>query len=532
MNSQHIVHGGFPTDAVKTLLPILIALVLIGITAQDLAKFVWKTPENSYAPWLLLTSLVLLVYHALKFNWREQNPSARSRYLALFFLTLGAPGFALGHALQLDIVTATSNLLLIAGVVTWAGGVQALQKLRFPLVFSLLALPYPAYWVTSLTGPIKVLISQVTEFFFYHLGFPIARDGVILALGPYRLLVADACSGLNSLVFLVALGLLYMHFTGHRTRGHRLMLALLLPMLAIMANTVRVVSLAFITYYFGDSAGQSFLHNVAGLVLFASGFMGLLLADSLIRKIQGSAPDRSISPAFTGRKDWPRTSVLGSAMISSLLIGTVITSLLMKPTQYLAQTNPVPPLAQLIPEQMGNWVANNRSQLLLVVPSDESLLKEVYSQTLSRVYTNTQGHQIMLAVAYGGYQFGNELQAHRPESCYKAAGFELIQSNDVPLSVSGASLNVRQLVTLRRDRMEPVSYWMTVGDKPTLPGFGRKWVQVQQGWKGQIPDGFLVRVSSLDNDSERAFQIQADFIRAMQAQGLSRLGLPKSKVLL
>ena len=527
--SQGIALGKLPADALKTLLPLVAWLVLLVVTARDLSQFVWKTPENSFAPWLLLIALGLLVHHAVKFNWQQNKPSRHERGLALVLFALGAPGFALGHALQLEIVNAMGSLLLMAGAIIWIGGLAAQRALRFPLFFFLLALPYPAYWISSLTRPIKLFVSQATEFVLYNLDFPVGRDGVILALGPYRMLVADACSGLNSLVFLMALGLLYMHFTGHRPRWHWLLLAILLIPLAIMANGVRVLMLALITYYLGDAAGQSFLHDAAGLVLYVSGFFGLLLVDSLLKKMHGRGSLIHTPSTSHGPASWPNASLRSSATLTALLLVTGIAGLWFKPTQYLAETNPLPPISQLVPDQMGQWMAVKHSEMLLVVPDDESLLKQLYHQTLSRIYTNSQGQQMMLSVAYGGHQFGNELQAHRPEACYKSAGFELLQSNDVSLSLKGASLKVRQLVALRRDRIEPVTYWMTVGETPTLPGLARKWVQFQHGWGGQIPDGFLVRVSSIDNIPERAFELQADFIAAMQSAGLGRMGLQQSK---
>ncbi|MFZ9552239.1 MAG: exosortase C-terminal domain/associated protein EpsI, partial [Hylemonella sp.] len=269
--------------------------------------------------------------------------------------------------------------------------------------------------------------------------------------------------------------------------------------------------------------------DAAGLVLYVSGFFGLLLADSLLKKMHGRGSLIHTPSTSHGPASWPNPSLRSSATLTALLLVTGIAGLWFKPTQYLAEIKPLPPLAQLVPEQMGQWATLKHSEMLLVVPDDESLLKQLYHQTLSRIYTNSQGQQMMLSVAYGGHQFGNELQADRPEACYKAAGFELLQSNDVSLSLKGSSLKVRQLVALRRDRIEPVTYWMTVGETPTLPGLARKWVQFQHGWGGQVPDGFLVRVSSIDNIPERAFELQADFIAAMQSAGLGRMGLQQSK---
>ena len=96
------------------------------------------------------------------------------------------------------------------------GGRQVLRQMAFPLFFLIFVLPYPGWVIDSLTQPLKLMISQGAEWLLYLAGYPVARSGVLISLGQYRLMVADACSGLHSLIFLSALGLLYIHFTGPR----------------------------------------------------------------------------------------------------------------------------------------------------------------------------------------------------------------------------------------------------------------------------------------------------------------------------
>ena len=127
----------------------------------------------------------------------------------------------------------------------------------------------------------------------YAAGYPIARTGVMITIGQYQLLVADACSGLNSMFSLSALGTLFMYIMGRKSRLHNgVMLAAILP-IAFCANIVRVVALVLVTYHFGDEAGQGFLHGAAGMVLMLVALVGLIALDGALRvvlPILGRAP--------------------------------------------------------------------------------------------------------------------------------------------------------------------------------------------------------------------------------------------------
>jgi exosortase len=125
-------------------------------------------------------------------------------------------------------------------------------------------------------------VSWVVESLLYQLGYPIARAGVVLNIGPYQLLVADACAGLNSMFTLEALGLLYMNLMGYTSRWRNLLLALLIVPISFCANVVRVVVLVLVTYYLGDDAGQGFIHDFAGLLLFLVGLLLMLATDGLL----------------------------------------------------------------------------------------------------------------------------------------------------------------------------------------------------------------------------------------------------------
>ncbi len=143
--------------------------------------------------------------------------------------------------------------------------------------------PLPATMVDAITQPLKLAVSSVATTVLFAAGYPIARTGVILQIGQYQLLVADACAGLHTLFSLEAMGLLYLNVVRHTSLLRNVVLAILIVPISFIANVIRVMVLALITYHFGDEAGQGFLHGFAGLVLFMTALMFIIATDSALR---------------------------------------------------------------------------------------------------------------------------------------------------------------------------------------------------------------------------------------------------------
>jgi exosortase B len=161
-------------------------------------------------------------------------------------------------------------------------GIAGLRSLWFPIAFLVFMIPLPGSVIDALTGPLKQYVSIAVENILYYFNYPIARNGVILSIGYYQLLVADACSGLNSMFSLSALGILYLYMMQYRNWFRNgLILASILP-IAFAANVVRVIILTLVTYHWGDEAGQGFIHGFAGIVLFIVALLSLMLWDAIL----------------------------------------------------------------------------------------------------------------------------------------------------------------------------------------------------------------------------------------------------------
>ncbi|HSW83928.1 MAG TPA: EpsI family protein, partial [Usitatibacter sp.] len=146
----------------------------------------------------------------------------------------------------------------------------------------------------------------------------------------------------------------------------------------------------------------------------------------------------------------------------------------------------------------------------------QAKLDRIYSQTVSRTYVNAAGGHMMLTVAYGGDQ-SDALKAHRQEVCYTAQGFTIHDLHADELAVKGGSIPVVRMLAIRDERSEPVTYWFTMGDRVVRGRLERLAVQLREGFAGRIPDGMMVRVSSISTDPGAAYAAQQAFVAALAA---------------
>lgn len=143
--------------------------------------------------------------------------------------------------------------------------------------------------------PMKMAVSYAAESLLFHLGYPMARSGVMLQIGQYKLMVADACAGLHTLFSLEALGLLYLNVMRHDSLMRNVTLAVLIVPISFTSNVIRVSALTLITYYFGDAAGQGFMHGFAGMLLFVTALLLIMAVDSIIQYFVNRGGENGVS---------------------------------------------------------------------------------------------------------------------------------------------------------------------------------------------------------------------------------------------
>jgi len=253
----------------------------IPVVFFDKLGTVWQTEENSHGPIVLAILLWLFLVHkrdALLAGLKQPRPRP---WIGAGLIAIALYIYAIGRGFDALIFQLGALIPLLAGVLLVISGWPTVRALWFPLAFIVFLIPIPSSIVIELTGALKGWVSTAAEQILYWFGFPIGRSGVILQIGPYQLMVADACSGLNSMFSLSALGALYTYFT-HSGSPLRtaIVLTSVLP-IAFAANVVRVITLVLITYYWGDEAAQGFLHSAAGLLLFVVALLLLFTVDRM-----------------------------------------------------------------------------------------------------------------------------------------------------------------------------------------------------------------------------------------------------------
>lgn len=192
-----------------------------------------------------------------------------------------------------------------------------------------------------------------------------------------------------------------------------------------------------------------------------------------------------------------------------MLLATGI-AVALRPTQLMAEIGTSLDLEKIVPQTFGEWQELRQSGQI-VNPQLQQTLDKFYAQVLSRLYVNSKGEAVMLSIAYGKDQ-SDEKQVHYPEVCYPAQGFQVLSTEKGSAKTDFGDIRVKRLLTELGARKEPITYWTTVGEQVVLSGYEAKKVQLSYGFNGYIPDGLIFRVSSVDNDSEKAFKLQQTFI--------------------
>ena len=262
-----------------------VILLLLGLTLMYFPVFssfletVWATDDQGHGPIVLAVAIWL--------TWRKRQAfdalrSSGSWVWAALFLALGLFIYVGGRNQMYDTFEALSLIFVLLGMVLALKGWPAVRLFAFPLLFLCFMVPLPSFIVQTVTTPLKITVSYVAESILHYFNLPVARSGVILYVGPYQLLVADACSGLNSLFTLESLGLLYLNLMGYASKLRNVMLVILIVPISFCANVCRVIILILVTYYLGDEAGQGFLHGLAGMTLFFVALVLLLAVDTLL----------------------------------------------------------------------------------------------------------------------------------------------------------------------------------------------------------------------------------------------------------
>lgn len=262
-----------------------LGLLAVGLLAMyiptyiTLDKTIWNLVGQGHGPVMLALTMWLLYQRWPRLMALPDRPAVVGGGLVLLS---GLGFYVLGRSQDMLFMDTGSQILVLAGLFLLYKGWPGLKVMWFPLFFIIFIIPLPGSFVDQVTAPLKAAVSHVAEWIMYHAGFPIGRSGVMLTIGQYQLLVADACAGLNSIFALEAIGVFYMSVTQYTSKWRNIVLAMLILPISFVSNVIRVITLVLVTYYFGDDVGQGFVHDFAGILLFMVATVLTIGTDSVL----------------------------------------------------------------------------------------------------------------------------------------------------------------------------------------------------------------------------------------------------------
>ena len=181
-----------------------------------------------------------------------------------------------------ELYTQRSSLVaVLAGLTLLVGGWRILWLLKLPLAFLIFMIPLPAIVVNTIAFPLQLFAAKTASFCLFSLGIPVLREGNLIALAGTTLEVAEACSGLRSLLSLLALGTVYGYFS-QTVQWKKFALVLLSIPIAILANAVRVSGTGILAHYWGVEAAEGFYHTFEGWIVFIAAFAMLLTCGTVL----------------------------------------------------------------------------------------------------------------------------------------------------------------------------------------------------------------------------------------------------------
>lgn len=197
--------------------------------------------------------------------------------------------------------------------------------------------------------------------------------------------------------------------------------------------------------------------------------------------------------------------------LAFIMVALSILAFALRPTQRMSEQNYAINLEAMIPHEFADWKEDKSANTLFVDPTITERVNKTYLQSISRTYVKANGERIMLAIAYGGDQ-NDMMQVHKPEICYAAQGFFVKKSDDVILKVNDEKYVARRMLAEKGPRLEPVTYWVTIGNKIAVNPVQWRLERIRYGLTGVVPDGLLFRVSTIGNDLNKEYSNQQAFI--------------------
>lgn len=493
--------------------------ILYGGVAVKLVRD-WAADEN-YSHGFLIVPIALYLAWERRHRLRAEAPRPVAAGLALVLLSIGvlAAG-TLGAELFLQRI---SLLGVLAGTIVFVGGWQHVRILSFPLAFLLLMIPIPAILFNQVAFPLQLLASRFGETALLAAGIPVLREGNVITLANVTLEVAEACSGIRSLISLLTLAIVYGYFVEPRPWA-RVALALASIPVAIVANGLRVAGTGIAAHYYGAEAAHGFLHTFSGWLVFVAAFV-LLFAVQRALALVGRRPGRSAeagelrpNEGHAGPSRQLPSPLLRSAIVCAcLVLGAVAIA-------RASGTEPVLPRRSFdqFPMDVGSWHGESTDRF-----DQRTMTVLGVDEYVNRIYAAPGEAPAGLYIGfYRSQRQGDTI--HSPLNCLPGAGWEPVRTARVPIDVPTSNapsattrrILVNQVVIQKGLDRQVVLYWYQSHGRVTASEYWGKIYTVLDAIRLNRTDAAMVRVITPVVDNSQAAQAAAErsaltFVRAV-----------------
>ncbi len=266
-------------------------LILFGPVYIDFMQELWTREENTHGPFIVAICAGL-AYAKLSSGEMRATRNFMERAAGFGILLLGLLAYSWSRIQEVELVLSGSQIIIASGATLSIFGLAGFRQLWFVFALSIYLVAWPGWAIDLVTFPLKIFVSEIVTNVLYQIGVPISHDGAVITIGVYELLVADACAGLNSLIALTSIGVVYLYIVKRQSLWANLFILMMLAPIAVLANIVRVALLVMITWMFGYDVGQSFFHDLSGFVMFGIALLAVFALDSVGYRISCNNAER------------------------------------------------------------------------------------------------------------------------------------------------------------------------------------------------------------------------------------------------
>lgn len=445
-------------------------------------------------------------------RWSELKHARVSPYGAGLAVIIFALCQLLVAWLGVEYFTMRSSLIvLLAGLVLYFFGTGVFRMVSFPIAYLFFMVPIPYIIYDSVAFPLKLFVTKVSVAFLKMVGVVVLREGNIIMFPATTLEVADACSGIRSLISLIALAVAYAFFLRMATWKRCLLIFAAIP-IAVITNSLRVIVTGLLAQHWGAKAAEGFFHEFAGLTVFAMAMVMLVSLGVFLGKGKPQAPDTG--EQITGLSQEPggivsETEYRGQRTSNFTIVFVLLIAAGLYLNLHSDVTVPMNKPLEQFPETVAGWRMTAESSL------SDSVQKVLQAtDTLSRQYASPEGKQVELYIGYHGGGKGSG-EIHSPKQCLPGSGWFEVSTKRTQLNVAGNKINLVQAIYQKGDNKELFLYWFQARNKTMNDEYTLKLAEITNSMLYRRRDTAFIRISvPFDTDEQSAIVLGDRFVRA------------------